>query len=174
LVFGSGTLQWAWGLDAHHDSETGVPPERANGSNTRVGVDPNGPDKNIQQATLNLFADMGVQPATMQPDLVASTASTDDIPPTSSIDMTSVAGSVGSVMTIRGSASDRGGGVVAAVELSLDGGTNWHPAIGRTSWSYEWTPDRAGTVSIHSRAVDDSGNLGDPGEAVTVRVAAGD
>ena len=174
LVFGSGTLQWAWGLDAHHDSETGVPPERANGSNTRVGVDPNGPDKNIQQATLNLFADMGVQPATMQPDLVSSTASTDDIPPTSSIDMTSVAGSVGSVMTIRGSASDRGGGVVAAVELSLDGGTNWHPAIGRTSWSYEWTPDRAGTVSIHSRAVDDSGNLGDPGEAVTVRVAAGD
>ena len=174
LVFGSGTLQWAWGLDAHHDSETGVPPERANGSNTRVGVDPNGPDKNIQQATLNLFADMGVQPATMQPDLVAATASTDDTAPTSSIDMTSVAGSVGSVMTIRGSASDRGGGVVAAVELSVDGGTNWHPAIGRTSWSYEWTPDRAGTVSIHSRAVDDSGNLGDPGEAVTVRVAAGD
>ena len=110
----------------------------------------------------------------MQPDLVAATASTDDTAPTSSIDMTSVAGSVGSVMTIRGSASDRGGGVVAAVELSVDGGTNWHPAIGRTSWSYEWTPDRVGTVSILSRAVDDSGNLGDSGEAVTVRVAAGD
>ena len=67
-----------------------------------------------------------------------------------------------------------GGAVIAAVELSVDGGTNWHPAIGRTSWSYEWTPDRAGTVSILSRAVDDSGNLGDSGEAVTVRVAAGD
>ena len=28
LVFGAGTVQWAWGLDAHHDTETGVPPER--------------------------------------------------------------------------------------------------------------------------------------------------
>ena len=172
LVFGSGTLQWAWGLDAHHDSETGVPPERANGSNTRVGVDPNGPDENIQQATLNLFADMGVQATTMQLDLVPATTSTDHTNATSSIDLTSDAGSVGSTMTIRGTASDRGGGVVAAVEVSVDGGTSWHPAIGRASWSFEWTPEEAGPVSILSRAVDDSGNLGSPGEAVTVTVRA--
>ena len=41
LVFGAGTVQWAWGLDAHHDTETGVPPERVNENTTRVGVDPN-------------------------------------------------------------------------------------------------------------------------------------
>ena len=40
LVFGAGTVQWAWGLDAHHDTETGVPPERMNENTTRVGVDP--------------------------------------------------------------------------------------------------------------------------------------
>ena len=45
LVFGAGTVQWAWGLDAHHDTESGVPPERQNVDTTRVGVDPNGPDR---------------------------------------------------------------------------------------------------------------------------------
>ena len=158
FVFGSGTLQWSWGLDANHDSETGVPPERQNGSDTRVGVDPNGPDRNIQQATLNLFADMGVQPTTMQSDLIPATASTDDMLPTSSID-DGLIGSIGTEMKILGSASDLGGGVVAAVEVSVDGGVSWHPAVGRTSWSYAWVPRVTGAVTVLSRAVDDSGNL---------------
>ena len=117
---------------------------------------------------------MGVQPTTMQPDLVRATASTDETSPISSIDLTSGAGSVGSAVTISGTASDRGGGVVAAVEVSVDGGTSWHPAIGRASWNFEWTPAEAGTVPVLSRAVDDSGNLGSPGEAVTVTVSGGD
>ena len=136
----------------------------------RPAFRPNGPDENIQQATLNLFADMGVQATTMQPDLVPATPSTDETSPTSSIDPTSDAGSVGRTVTIRGTASDRGGGVVAAVEVSVDGGTSWHPAIGRASWSFEWAPEEAGSVSILSRAVDDSGNLGSPSDAVTVTV----
>ena len=41
LVFGAGTVQWSWGLDAVHD----------NGSEPA--------DPRIQQATVNLFADMG-------------------------------------------------------------------------------------------------------------------
>ena len=53
LVFGAGTVQWAWGLDANHDR----PARRSTPS--------------MQQATVNLFADMGVQPATLQPGLVA-------------------------------------------------------------------------------------------------------
>ena len=44
LVFGAGTVQWAWGLDGTHDR----------GGST--------PDVKVQQATVNLFADMGVQP----------------------------------------------------------------------------------------------------------------
>ena len=86
LVFGAGTVQWAWGLDAHHDTETGVPPERVNENTTRVGVDPNGTDRNVRQATVNLFADMAVQPATLAPDLVRAQASEDREPPLSRID----------------------------------------------------------------------------------------
>ncbi len=165
LVFDTGTLQWPWGLDAHHDTETGVPPERQNGMDTRVGVDPNGPDRVLQQATLNVFADMGVQPATIQADLVPATASTDDVPPTSSFEGPSGPDAESGLMTISGTASDAAGGVVAAVEVSLDGGMTWRPARGRTNWSYAWDPDvNGGEVSILSRAVDDSGNLEIPGD----------
>jgi hypothetical protein len=169
LVFGSGTLQWSWGLDAHHDTETGVPPERQNGANTRVGIDLNGPDRDIQQATLNLFADMGVQPATIQTDLVPAAASDDDAAPASTIDATST-GSVGSEMTVTGTAADSGGGVVAAVEVSIDGGATWHPAEGRSAWTYRWTPRTDGAISVVSRAVDDTGNLEAtrPGLSVTI------
>ena len=62
LVFSAGTVQWSWGLDPHHDTETGVPPERAQSTNIRIGEDLKGPVPAIRQATVNLFADMGVQP----------------------------------------------------------------------------------------------------------------
>ena len=39
----------------------------------------------MQQATVNLFADMGVQPVTLQSGLVAAAASTDTTAPTSTI-----------------------------------------------------------------------------------------
>jgi len=173
LVFGSGTVQWPWGLDPHHDTDTGVPPERANGSNTRVGVDPHGPDRAIQQATVNLFADMGVQPTTLEPGLVPAVASTDATAPLSTIAEPGTPPRLGAELTLRGTASDAGGGVVAAVEVSFDGGERWHPAEGRSEWSYTWVPDRAGTVSIRSRAVDDSGNLETPGPGVEVTVSGG-
>ena len=174
LVFGAGTLQWSWGLDAHHDTETGVPPERQNGSDTRVGVDPHGPDRVLQQATVNLFADMGVQPATLEEGLVAAEASGDDEAPMSSIDTASFVLSGDAVTTyVTGTASDGGGGVVAAVEVSVDGGATWHPARGREKWSYSWQPDAAASeVSIMVRAVDDSGNLEVAVEGVTVEIPA--
>jgi hypothetical protein len=52
LVFGAGTIQWSWGLDSAHDL-TPDPPE----------------DRNMQQATVNLFSDMGAQPTTRQSNL---------------------------------------------------------------------------------------------------------
>ena len=67
LVFGAGTVQWSWGLDGNHDRGTTTP------------------DTRMRQATVNLLADMGMQPATLQPGLVAATASTDTISPTSII-----------------------------------------------------------------------------------------
>ncbi len=171
LVFGAGTLQWSWGLDAHHDTETGVPPERQNTFDTRVGVDPHGPDRVLQQATVNLFADMGVQPATLEVGLVAAEASTDDVAPVSSIDGRSPAVGEDGVVTVTGAASDGGGGVVAGVEVSVDGGLTWHPATGRASWRFEWKPGgEGGEVQVLSRAVDDSGNLEVVGEGARVVV----
>jgi Domain of unknown function (DUF4082)/Bacterial Ig-like domain/Bacterial Ig domain len=154
LVFGSGTVQWSWGLDGNHDRVTTIP------------------DVRMQQATVNLLADMGVQPVTLQSNLLLAIASSDGTAPTSTI--TSPAPSttveVNNAVTITGTASDTGGGVVGGVEVSVDGGTTWHPADGRANWSYTWTPTTAGTATIKSRAADDSGNLETPGVGVAVIV----
>ena len=138
-----------------------------------MGVDPHGPDRVLQQATVNLFADMGVQPATLEAGLVTATASSDDVAPTSSIDTISIVRGEGSVdVFVTGSAADTGGGVVAAVEVSVDGGVTWHPAEGRTDWSYRLQPDpETRELLVVKRAVDDSGNLEVAGAAVTVQVA---
>src|SRR4051812_44324773 len=122
LVFSSGTYTWSWGLSADHDL--------ANfGSQT---------DVNMQQATVNLFADMGVQPRTLKAGLLPASASSDQTPPRSVITSPAPGSSlpVGVPVTVAGTASDTGGGVVAGVEVSTDGGATWHPATGRASWTY--------------------------------------
>lgn len=153
LVFGAGTVHWAWGLDGTHD------------------VIASTPDSAIQQATVNLFADMGVQPETLQPGLKYASISLDVIAPLSSI--TSIESDTNFVtgvpVTISGTAADAGG-IVAGIEVSTDGGVTWRRAEGRASWSYSWTPDRVGEVVIYSRAVDDSANLELPGSGVEVFV----
>jgi hypothetical protein len=158
LVFATGTYQWAWGLDANHDN-----------SNLGSTTDPG-----MQQATVNLFADMGVQPTTLQSGLIAASASTDATPPSSTIVSPANGSSVAlGAITISGTATDAGGGVVAGVEVSVDGGTTWHPAIGRGNWSYLWTPAAAGNFTLKTRAVDDSGNVEIPGAGATVSVVQG-
>jgi hypothetical protein len=155
LVFGAGTVQWSWGLDSNHDNPFG-------GGNQD-------PDPDMQQATVNLFADMGVQPATLQPGLVPATASTDTTPPTSTITSpTSGSALTSGTITIAGTASDSGGGVVGGVEISLDGGNTWHPASGRANWSYSWTPSQLGSFTLETRATDDSGNLEIPSTGIAV------
>jgi hypothetical protein len=154
LVFGAGTVQWAWGLDATHD-RSGTPS-----------------DVRIQQATVNLLADMNAQPASLQAGLQAAVASTDTTAPTSSITAPTAGATVtaGANITISGTASDVGG-VVGGVEVSVDGGATWHPATGRGTWTYLWRPGSAGTVQIKTRAVDDSGNLEVPGAGISVTAA---
>jgi len=126
----------------------------------------------MQQATVNLFADMLAQPATLQPGLVQAAASTDTAPPASSITSPATGEIVplGTTLTVSGTAGDNGGGRVGAVEVSFDGGTRWHPAMGRGAWSYTWTPITAGPLVIMSRAVDDSGNLEVATAAITITV----
>jgi len=162
LVFGAGTVQWSWGLDSTHDNP--------------FGFDNPNADVNMQQAMVNLFADMSVQSATLQAGLVPATKSTDTIAPTSKI-TSPVSGAIvsgGTPVVISGTATDSGGGVVAGVEVSTDGGNTWHPAPGRASWSYTWTPSLLGSATILSRATDDSGNIETPSAGNTVTVAAHD
>ena len=127
---------------------------------------------NMQQATVNLFADMGVQPVTLQSGLSLATKSTDTTPPSSTI--TSPTGGTtaqaGAIINVTGTASDSGGGLVAGVEVSVDSGVTWHPATGLNSWSYTWTANKAGTFSVLSRAVDDSGNIETPSLGSSVNI----
>ncbi|PYI68530.1 hypothetical protein CVV68_05955 [Arthrobacter livingstonensis] len=146
LVFGAGTVQWSWGLNNF-----------TTGGNT---------DLNMQQATVNLFADMQTQPATPMVGLVLSGPSTDTVAPTSTVTSPAAGSAIadGATITITGTATDTGGGVVAGVEVSTDGGTTWHPATGTTNWSYKWDAAHGypGTT-IKVRASDDSGNVEQPG-----------
>jgi hypothetical protein len=164
LVFGASTVQWSWGLDGEHDGDFHTP------------------DQAVQQSTINLFADMGnVQPATLQVGadplrpLMTAAQSTDIFAPTSSITSPSLGGTVESGMrvNITGTATDSGGGQVAGVEVSVDGGATWRAAQGRTAWTFEWTPGSPGTAAIRTRAIDDSGNLESAGAGVSVTVGTG-
>jgi Bacterial Ig domain len=134
LVFGAGTVMWSWGLDADHDTD----PNDTNQTPT---------DANVQQAMLNLLADMGVFPGTtpFPSGMVPPTKSSDTTPPTSTI--TSPANGANltqnQTITITGTAADAVA-QVAAVEVSTDNGATWHLATGTTSWSYNWAPAAAG------------------------------
>ncbi|MDX6452423.1 MAG: hypothetical protein QOH16_2472, partial [Gaiellaceae bacterium] len=159
LVFGAGTVQWPFGLDDQHTQvqDSSNPPANAD----------------MQQATVNLLADMGTQPATLATGLVAATQSTDTTPPTSTISYptpTTLLNPTQSV-TATGTATDTGG-VVGGVEVSVDGGTTWHPATGTTNWSYTFVPGSFGQISIQSRATDDSANVQTTPTSVTVPVGA--
>src|SRR5262249_46177506 len=121
LVFAAGTIHWSWGIESDHAGYAGSPA-----------------DPSMRQAMVNLFADMGVQPATLQSGLVPATASTDTSPPTSTVTSPPSETNVtaGSQVTVSGTARDFGGGVVGGVEVSVDGGATWHPTLGRENWSY--------------------------------------
>ena len=156
LVFGAGTVFWSWGLSDEHNSS----PYGANIENVT-----------LQQFTVNMFADMGIQPGVTDAilasqglvravgitDTVAARATIDDIP-----------GTVHNFQTvvISGTATDDDGnplttddGKVAVVEISLDNGVTWKVAEGTTDWSYAWRPTTEGTYTIKARAIDDSLNI---------------
>jgi Domain of unknown function (DUF4082)/Bacterial Ig-like domain/Bacterial Ig domain len=160
LVFDAGTVQWAWGLNDNHDG------------------DKNGTDTAMQQATVNLFAMMGVQPATLMSGLVAGKTPAYTSAPTSAITSPTAGSSIanGSTVTISGTATDSGGGVVAGVEVSTNGGSTWHPvttmsAAGTSvTWSYTWSAAGSGAVTLKSRATDDDGNTETPGSGVSLTV----
>ncbi len=154
-VFGAGTVQWSWGLDSVHD--------RGNGA----------PSTDMQQATVNLFADMGVEPATLQEGLQV-TALTDADLPVSAITFP-VGGEtfeLSATVTVQGTASDSGGSGLVLVEVSTDGGLTWRPASGLGNWIFNYTPTATGPVTIQSRAMDAEFNLEVPGAGVAAIIVA--
>jgi hypothetical protein len=182
LVFGAGTCQWGWALDDFHDSETLMPPIFANPANIRVGKDPVGPDRTVQQFTVNMLADMGVQPATLNPTLKKATVSADTAPPVCEITSVTVGQTLRSnsregatamdedIVEIHVEARDADEGTfVAGVEVKPGKRDRWHPAVPAseddTKWSY-YVPVRQLEKSLKSlselqcRATDDSVNTG--------------
>jgi hypothetical protein len=168
LVFGAGTVQWSWGL-ANVDAwgEGATDPSR------------NPPDPNMEQFTVNLFAEMGAQPGTLGKGLVAGEKSTETTPPTSTITAPQQGETFqdGSQVTIVGTAKAAGSGVIAGVEVSTDNGATWHPATLTTpaeqsvNWSYTWAAHGYPSTTIKSRAVDDSANMESPSAGVQVNVS---
>lgn len=143
LVFSAGTIQWSWGLDQEHDGDGAAA------------------DVRMQQAQVNLLADMGAQPGTLASGLFAASKTTDTTAPTVLITAPAAGASVanGASVTVSGTALDLGG-VVAGVEVSTDGGATYHAATGTTSWSYTYIQQGSGTQTLRVRAIDDSGNFG--------------
>lgn len=162
LVFGAGTVQYTWGLDDNHDNGNFAP------------------DARMQQATLNLFADMGALPTTLMAGMVMPTPSNDNQAPSSTITAPAQNDNIttSTYIHITGTATEAGGGVVAGVQISVDNGATWQEATGTTNWSYDWLPTASGTYTILARASDDLGNLEAAGtapaaNAITVNVNFG-
>ncbi len=158
LVFGAGTTFWSWGLsDAHASSPYGA---------TIASTD-------LQQFTMNLFADMGIQPGVSDAFLISqgltrASASNDHVAATATIATPPAHIAALSPVTITGTATDDDGnpltadGKVAVVEVSTDGGTTWRVATtsdGWAHWSYTWQPASQGSYTVQARAIDDSLNV---------------
>ncbi len=158
LVFGAGTVQWAWGLDVSSGWSSSSPPASA-------------PDPVMQQATINLFADMGAQPTTLMSGMAPASKTSDTAAPSTTITSPTAGAAIadGTQVTISGTSTDASG-QVAGVEVSTDNGSTWHPATGTTSWSYTWNAHGAPSTTIKARAVDDSGNLESAAPSVSVNV----
>ena len=153
LVFGTGTDQWSWGLDTTHD-------------NDQLNVNPP-VVQDMQQATVNILAEMGVQPGTLQSNLVAGVISSDTQGPSVTVTGPSAGSTVPvqSPVTITGTAADTDGGVVSRVEISADGGQTWQPATwgsdtANVSWSYTWTPSATGSTKLEIRAENGNAYVG--------------
>jgi Ca2+-binding RTX toxin-like protein len=160
LVFGAGSAYWSWALDSHNLGLLGSQNLELKGLKP---VDPA-----AQQAMINLLADMGIQPSTLQSGLVHATQSTDHEAPTTIFTGSKITGSkftgslvavVGRECVIFGHSDDPGGGVVAGIEFSADG-NRWHYANGTANWAFSWTPTETGSFQVQARAIDDSLNMG--------------
>jgi hypothetical protein len=154
LVFSAGTIQWSWALAESRPYVTDT------GMTVPLPVSISTP---LQQATINILADMGAIPVTRDSHLADVSPTSDTVLPqiVSVSNPNNVA--IGSDVLIQGTAVDAGGGKVASVEISADDGVTWQFARPSSAgnWSYSWhVAQGPAAVNLRFRPVDDSGNLG--------------
>lgn len=126
-------------------------------------------DPRMQQAEVNLLADMDALPTTLMDELSYPDAPKDLQAPT--IQVTEAPASAvdfGARISVKGTASD-GQGQVAAVEYSFDAGQTWKLAQGTTQWSIDAVQMGTGEQDLLVRAVDDSGNYPQAGTPGSLR-----
>ncbi len=121
---------------------------------------------------MNLFADMGVQPGNLQPGSPPRPRR-----PTPRADLDDHAPAGGS-RPGRSARHDHRHGhrhrrrPVGGVEVSVDGGTTWHPARSRRTGATPGRRARRPALTMRSRAADDSANPGAASAPVDVTVGA--
>lgn len=123
----------------------------------------------VQQALLNLFADMGLpRPATLPGSFTWTPSGLTRPPPrpVACIDPLA-APAPGELVPVRGTATAGGRSGIAAVEISLEG-ERWLPATGRERWHVWWAPSRPGLHRLRARAIDDWGTIGNSDEVELV------
>lgn len=151
-VFSAGSVQWTWGLDEWHDGDGAAA------------------DPRMQQAQVNLLADMDALPTTLMSTLTMPTAPKDTTAPTVAV-TSAPSGTVknGEKITVSGTASDSQG-IIAAVEYSFDAGRTWKLAQGTSNWTFTAVQQGTGEAPLQVRAVDDSANYPTQGTAVPLTV----
>ena len=108
-------------------------------------------DTALQQATVNLFADMGVQPGSLQPGLVPGARRAAPAPVITS--PTAGATSPMARRTLTGTASDVGGPVPGCRGLDRRG-SSWTPPPARRRGPTSGRPPWPGLATLRSRATD--------------------
>jgi PKD repeat protein len=128
-VFASGTIYWSRGLSSE-------------------------PQPAIQQATYNIFSDMGMQPGTA--DGVTVDPAGSNTPPTASFTVSKSPVHLSEAVTFNASASSDPGGSITKYEWDLDGNGTYETSTGTTpSVTKSFTAE--GDIDVHLRVTDNGG-----------------
>jgi PKD repeat protein len=143
LVFSAGTIQWSWGLAPHYLDRPGFE------SYEDPAVDSS--DPRIQQATYNVFSDMGVQPLTP-----AGITIDGNDPPEASFTASPNPVEKGTLVSFNAAGATDSDGTIAKYEWDLDGNGSYETDTGSTA-SASKAYESAGTLTIRLRVTDNAG-----------------
>jgi hypothetical protein len=128
LVFASGTMRWARGLDSESDPR-------------------------IEQATYNVLSDMGAQPAT--PDGITLDPGGSNQVPNASFTLSPNPVGFNTTVTFNGSASKDPDGSIVKYEWDLDGNGTYEVSGSSSSTTRKYTSDA--TIEVRLRVTDNKG-----------------